>query len=67
MNTWTKELKKLVGGKIVDVAEDAEESWNPEQTILGLVVEMPNKSLKVMWLLSDEEGNGAGRFEIVNQ
>ena len=54
---YTKQLVGLVGGKVVSVITD------PEDGFFGLRVKTP-EGLMDLWFLSDDEGNGAGSFEI---
>ena len=66
---WVKKLSALVGGKIVTVIVDDnkdDEFAMTDEPFIGLRVEMPGGALKDIWLLSDEEGNAPGRFDITN-
>lgn len=61
---WQDLLATLIGGKIVRVLVDDADSY-PDEPLLGMVIKMPNGDQKAIWLLLDEEGNGAGRFDII--
>lgn len=58
---WTDKLNELKDGVIQNAVVDI----SPDLPIMfGLLILMPDKSKKVVWFLSDEEGNESGRFEI---
>lgn len=59
---WVKKLGGLVGGEIVTAITDGNEA--DYENFVGLQVKLPNGNLVNVWLLSDEEGNAPGRFEI---
>jgi hypothetical protein len=54
-------LNKIVGGKIESTVQDKE-----GEGFFGLQISLPDKSKKVIWFLSDDEGNAPGSFEIQN-
>lgn len=57
---YLKQLEQLIGGKITNLARTGEE----EDEFFGIVVTMPNGKRKTLLLLSDDEGNAPGSFEI---
>lgn len=58
MDFYTKQLEGLVGGLVTGVVVD------PVNEFFGLSLTMPNGNRKRIWLLSDDEGNGHGSFDI---
>ncbi len=58
---WCGKLDQLIDGKIIKSV------WYKHcgDVFIGITIEMPDKRLKTLWFLSDEEGNGAGRFRVV--
>jgi len=54
-----RQIRPLVGGKIVSTCED--------QGFVGIVVVLPNREIKVIWILSDEEGNNPGAVDISSE
>jgi len=54
-----KELGPLVGGHVVGVAIDDEDYF-------GLVIALPNGTIKAVYFLADFEGNGPGGFSIAD-
>lgn len=58
MDFYVKQLSQVVGGTITTVAVDDENEF------FGLSIAMPDGSRKVLWFLSDDEGNGPGSFDI---
>lgn len=55
-------LTPLVGAKIIGLSRTGETSSDDE--IFGLDIVMPNGEKKILWLLSDFEGNGPGGFSL---
>jgi len=55
---YTEKLSVLSGGVIVGPMKDHEEEF------FGLQIKKDGKLL-ALWILSDDEGNGPGSFEIV--
>lgn len=60
---WTTVLSTLKGGKILEAVVDYPEEEGDEP-YFGLLIEMPDKTSKILWLLSDEEGNHGGRCNV---
>ncbi len=54
---YVTKLSELAGGTI-------ESACHTPDGYFGLVVKMPNKSKKNLFILRDDEGNGPGSFEI---
>lgn len=59
---YLKKLDQLVGGTISGLVRSGDDSDNGE--FFGLVITMPDGTKKTMVLLSDDEGNAPGSFEI---
>lgn len=55
------ELAKLLGGKITYIVNDGNEDI--DERFFGLQIEVGKKK-KILWLLSDFEGNAPGGFDI---
>ena len=62
---YTNKLKKLVGSKIESVTYAEEDNYGNE--FFGLVIKLKNGKEKILWLLSDDEGNAPGSFDIQNK
>lgn len=58
-NWYLDQLKPLVGGTIVALADAGDEYY-------GLIVKTKAGPRKVLILLSDDEGNNPGSFEIID-
>ena len=61
-NYWADKASPLLGAKLLDVVIDQDDETGQE--FIGLVFQKPNRDIYTMWLLRDEEGNGAGRFDL---
>ena len=64
-NTVFGELTKLLGGKITYIVNDGNEDI--DERFFGLQIEVgtgKNKIKKILWVLSDFEGNAPGGFDI---
>ncbi|MHB1630689.1 MAG: hypothetical protein ACYCQL_00545 [Acidithiobacillus sp.] len=59
---YLEELDQLVGGTISGLVRTGDDSDNGE--FFGLLVTMPDGTKKQLVLLSDDEGNAPGSFEI---
>lgn len=61
---YLKQLRPLVGGTITGLVRTGpgEEAFDEE--FYGLVVTLPDGRKRTLLLLSDDEGNGPGSFEI---
>ena len=57
---YTKQLKKLVGGKVTTpfIIEEGSEIF------YGIDIKMPKGKIKYLVFLMDDEGNGPGSFQI---
>ena len=58
------QLSPLVGGKITALARTGKPEYPGEDEFYGLVVTLPNGKKRTLILLSDDEGNAPGSFEI---
>lgn len=81
-NYYFNRIKELFGGKIVGAITVDVDIKTGKQTIktmmpdskysaceegfMGLLIKMPDKSMKGMIIMQDEEGNGPGDFDIFN-
>lgn len=61
---YLDQLHCLVGGRIISLARTGPSDDGSEDEFYGLVVLLPDGKKKTMILLSDDEGNGPGSFEI---
>lgn len=59
---YLKQLEQLVGGKITNLARSGEGDGDDE--FFGFVVTLPSGKRKTLLLLSDDEGNAPGSFEL---
>jgi len=68
MNNQTKfyvrQLRPLVGAKITQLVRTGTDKDDPADDLFGFLLTMPDGSRKTMLLLSDDEGNGPGSFQI---
>jgi hypothetical protein len=62
---YLKKLDQLVGGTISGLVRTGDDSDNGE--FFGLLITMPDGTKKHLFLLSDDEGNAPGSFEIETQ
>ena len=58
---YTDRLKGLVGGEITGVIASTPSEFG--DVFVGLIIGVKDKSFR-LWLLSDDEGNGPGSFDI---
>lgn len=65
-NFYLKQLRPLVGGTISALARTGPHEDATEDEFFGFVVTLPDGSTRTILLLSDDEGNGPGSFEILN-
>ena len=65
INFYLDQLSPLVGSKITALARTGQPEYPGEDEFYGLVVTLPNGSKKTLLLLSDDEGNGPGSFELL--
>lgn len=63
---YLNRLSPLVGGTIAALARTGPHEDAMEEEFFGFVVTLPNGSKRTILLLSDDEGNGPGSFEILN-
>jgi hypothetical protein len=60
---YLDQLEKLVGATIVGTCIEGSE----EGDFFGITIKLPGGKIKHLILLSDDEGNGPGSFELVDQ
>lgn len=65
-NFHLSQLRPLVGGTITALARTGPHDDAAEDEFFGFVVTLPDGSTRTILLLSDDEGNGPGSFEILN-
>ena len=63
-NSQIGSLARLLEGRISGLARSGQQDGDDE--FFGLVITDENDNRKVLWFLSDFEGNGAGGFQIVD-
>jgi hypothetical protein len=64
---YLNQLKPLVGGKITGLARSGPNADLHEDEFFGFVIKLPNGKTKTLILLSDDEGNAPGSFEITDE
>lgn len=57
---YLKELAELYGSKVTGGC------YSSDGDFFGLKLHLPNGKKKILWILQDDEGNGAGSFEIAD-
>jgi len=62
---YLKQLRPLVGGTISALARTGPNEDVSDDEYFGFVVTLPDGSTRTILLLSDDEGNGPGSFEIL--
>ena len=66
-NFYLDKLKPLIGGKITALARSGPTDDPHEDEFFGFVIKLPNGKRKTLFLLSDDEGNGPGSFELIDE
>ena len=63
---YLRQLQPLLGGTISALARTGtpDDAWEDE--FFGLVVTLADGTTRTVLLLADDEGNGPGRFEILD-
>jgi len=61
---YLRELSKIIGATIIGVVETPQTNDPWEEDFFGLKLEFCDGSIKVLWFLRDDEGNGPGSFSI---
>ena len=64
---YLDKLKPLVGGRITALARSGSTGDPHEDEFFGFVIKLPNGKTKTLILLSDDEGNGPGSFELIDE
>ncbi len=62
---YLDQLSALVGGRITALARTGQPDYPGEAEFYGLVITLPNGTKKTLILLSDDEGNAPGSFELL--
>ena len=63
-NFYLSQLRPLLGATITKLVRTGTDKDDSADDLFGLLVTLPDGSKKTMLLLSDDEGNGPGSFEI---
>ena len=66
-NFHLSQLRPLVGGTITALARTGPHGDAEDEEFFGFVVTLPDGSTRTILLLSDDEGNGPGSFEVLNR
>ena len=66
-NFYLDKLKPLIGGKIAALARSGPTDDPHEHEFFGFIIKLSNGKTKTLILLSDDEGNGPGSFEIIDE
>ena len=62
---YLEKLRPMVGGTITNLVRSGPSSGPTDhEEFFGLIITMPNGTEHTFFLLSDDEGNGPGSFEI---
>ena len=61
---YLDQLSPLIGGKISALARTGKPTYPGDDEFYGLVVTLPSGKTRTLILLSDDEGNAPGSFEI---
>ena len=59
---YLKQLRPLVGSKIVGLVRGGEDAGDGED--FGLEIQKPDGTRHALWILRDDEGNGPGSFSL---
>lgn len=62
---YLDQLKPLVEGKIVNLLRTGEDDFGDE--FYGLTIRCKDGSIKHLIILRDDEGNGPGSFQIIEE
>lgn len=62
---YLNQLGPLIGGKITALARTGQPEYPGEDEFYGLVVTLADGSKRTLLLLSDDEGNAPGSFELL--
>ncbi len=64
---YLKQLHPLVGGTISALARTGPHEDASENEFFGFVITLPNGTTRTLLFLADDEGNGPGSFEIIDE
>lgn len=59
-----KQLKQLIGGKIVGIIRNEPSERNFQTSSFGFEVRLPDNTNRLVWVDADPEGNGPGHLNI---
>ena len=59
-NFYVTQLNELFGAKVTGFVKD------PDNLYYGIAFTLPDRSRKTLWLLSDDEGNNPGSFDLTD-
>ncbi len=62
---YLRQLSPLVGGKITALARTGKPEYPGEDEFYGFVVTLADGTKRTLLLLSDDEGNAPGSFELL--
>lgn len=65
-NFYLNKLSQLVGGRITALARTGTPEEADESEFYGFVITLPDGNKRTLILLSDDEGNSPGSFELVD-
>ena len=60
-------MSSLIGGKITALTRSGPTDDPYDMEFIGFIIKLPNGKSKSLVLLSDDEGNGPGSFEISDE
>lgn len=63
-NFYLRQLRPLVGATITELVRTGTDQDDPADDLFGFLLTLPDGTKKTLLLLSDDEGNGPGSFEI---
>ena len=64
---YLDQLSPLIGGRITTLTRSGPTSDPYDKEFIGFVIKLRNGKCKHLTLLSDDEGNGPGSFEISDE
>ena len=64
---YLDKLKPLIGGRITALARSGPAGNPHEAEFFGFVIKLSSGKKKTLFLLSDDEGNGPGSFELIDE
>jgi len=64
---YLEQLRPLIGGKITALTRSGPTDDPYDMEFIGFIIKLSNGKSKSLVLLSDDEGNGPGSFEISDE